>query len=38
MTSVEEYGYMLSGGVEDAADGIARGVIAYFAEQKHWVR
>ena len=38
MTSVEEYEYMLSGGVENAADGIARGVIAYFAEQKQWVR
>ena len=32
MTSVEEYEYMLNGGVQDAADGIAQGVLLYFSE------
>ena len=36
MTSVEEYEYMLNGGVEDAAEGITRGVLDYFAAQKQW--
>ena len=37
ITSVEEYEYMLNGGVEDAAEGITRGVLAYFAAQKQWL-
>lgn len=36
MTCVEEYEYMLNGGVEDAADGIARGVLLYFSEMSRF--
>ena len=36
MTSVEEYEYMLNGGITAAAEGITSGVIEYFAAQKQW--
>lgn len=36
MTSVEEFEFMLNGGVERAAEGIANGVLLYFAEQAKW--
>ena len=36
ITNAEEYEYMLNGGVEDAAEGIAKGVLDYFAAQKQW--
>ena len=38
MTSPEECDFMLSGGIEKAADGIAEGVLAYFREQAKWIR
>jgi len=38
MTSPEECDFMLSGGIEKAADGIAEGVLAYFRAQKQWIR
>ena len=33
MTSVEEYEFMLNGGIERAAEGIANGILSYFREQ-----
>jgi N-acetylmuramoyl-L-alanine amidase len=33
MTSVEEYEYMLDGGIEKAADGITQGILEYFRRQ-----
>jgi len=38
ITSVEEYEYMLSGGDRHAGQGIAEGVLAYFAEQQKWIK
>ncbi len=38
MTSPEECDFMLSGGIEKAADGIAEGVLAYFRAQEKWIR
>lgn len=36
MTSVEEYEFMLNGGIERAAEGIANGILSYFREQSKW--
>jgi len=38
MTSIEEYEFMLNGGVERAAAGIAEGVLNYFREQAKWIQ
>lgn len=38
MTSVEEYEFMLHGGIEKAADGIAEGILAYYRAQAQWTR
>lgn len=38
MTSVEEYEFMLNGGIEKAADGIAEGILAYYRAQAQWIK
>jgi len=38
ITSVEEYEFMLNGGISRAAEGITEGVLEYFREQEKWIK